>query len=767
SGTAITASVPFGTDRNGLQAVFTASANATVKAGATVQTSGTTANDFTSPVTYTVVAEDGSSKDYTVTVSIAANTAKDITAFSFASPAVTASISGTAITASVPFGTDRNGLKAVFTASANATVKIGANTQTSNVTTNDFTSPVTYTVVAEDGSSQNYTVTVSIAPNTAKDITAFSFASPAVTASISGTAITASVPFGTDRNGLKAVFTASANATVKIGANVQTSNVTTNDFTSPVTYTVVAEDGSSQNYTVTISIAPNNAKEITAFSFASPAVTASISDTAITASVPFGTDRNGLKAVFTASANATVKIGANVQTSNVTTNDFTSPVTYTVVAEDGSSQNYTVTISIAPNNAKEITAFSFASPAVTASISDTAITASVPFGTDRNGLKAVFTASANATVKIGANVQTSNVTTNDFTSQVTYTVVAEDGSSQNYTVTVSIAPNTAKDITAFSFASPAVTASISDTAITASVPFGTDRNGLKAVFTASANATVKIGANVQTSNVTTNDFTSQVTYTVVAEDGSSQNYTVTVSVANPVTVTINQKVGQSDPATGTVDFTVVFSTSVTGFDQADVDLTGTTAGGTRTITVTGSGANWEVRVALSGAVTSGVIKASILAGSVQDSFGSVNTVSTSTDDTITIDPEAPTVASFNPANGSTNVSANAMVITFSENVYLGSGNIELWDTDSSSLIENYGVNSAYLSVSGNTVTINSTTTSKNGKTVAVKIPATAFRDAAGNYYTGIANLTTWSFQISNMPLPTPTAGPPTPTPTGY
>ena len=37
----------------------------------TAQISGTTANDFTTPVTYTVTAADDSTQDYTVTVTIA------------------------------------------------------------------------------------------------------------------------------------------------------------------------------------------------------------------------------------------------------------------------------------------------------------------------------------------------------------------------------------------------------------------------------------------------------------------------------------------------------------------------------------------------------------------------------------------------------------------------------------------------------------------------------------------------------------------------
>lgn len=50
---------------------FELSASATVKVGSTTHVSGTTANDFTSPVIYTVTAEDGSTQDWVVTVTVA------------------------------------------------------------------------------------------------------------------------------------------------------------------------------------------------------------------------------------------------------------------------------------------------------------------------------------------------------------------------------------------------------------------------------------------------------------------------------------------------------------------------------------------------------------------------------------------------------------------------------------------------------------------------------------------------------------------------
>ncbi len=67
-----------------------------------------------------------------------------------------------------------------------------------------------------------------------------------VTANISGTTITATVPFGTDVTALKPTINISDKATISPASD------TAQNFTNPVTYTVTAEDGSNQDYTVTL-----------------------------------------------------------------------------------------------------------------------------------------------------------------------------------------------------------------------------------------------------------------------------------------------------------------------------------------------------------------------------------------------------------------------------------------------------------------------------------------------------------------------------------
>ena len=63
------------------------------------------------------------------------------------------------------------------------------------------------------------------------------------------------------------------------------------------------------------------------------------------------------------------------------------------------------------------------------------------------------------------------------------------------------------------------------------VPNGTVVTALVSQFSISQYATLKVGSAIQTSGTTPNTFTSAVTFVVHAKDGTTQNYVVTVTVA--------------------------------------------------------------------------------------------------------------------------------------------------------------------------------------------------------------------------------------------
>src|SRR6185369_16342806 len=264
----IVVTMPFGTNLTALVATFSTT-GAGLKVGSAVQTSGTTANNFTTPVAYTVTAGDSTTTTYSVTVTVALASAKAITAFSLAGVAGVVNETAKTIVVTMPSGTTVTALVATYTTTG-AGVKVGAVAQTSGTTANNFTTPVAYTVTSGDGTTAAYTVTVSLASSSAKVITAYSFAGFTGAAGVineTAKTIAVTVPSGTNVTTLVATFTTTG-AGVKVGTTVQTSAATPNNFTTPVAYIVTAGDGTTATYNVTVIVASVSAKAITAYEFA-------------------------------------------------------------------------------------------------------------------------------------------------------------------------------------------------------------------------------------------------------------------------------------------------------------------------------------------------------------------------------------------------------------------------------------------------------------------------------------------------------------------
>jgi hypothetical protein len=148
----------------------------------------------------------------------------------------------------------------------------------------------------------------------------------------------------------------------------------------------------------------SSAKELSTFGFVSPAVTGAIDPIShgIAVSVPNGTSVTALVATFTTTG-AAVRVGAAVQVSGTTPNSFAGPVIYTVVAADGSTQDYIVTVTVSASGDKSLTSFGFASPPVAGTIDQSAhtVAVSLPYGTVVTSLVATFTTTGASVREIG------------------------------------------------------------------------------------------------------------------------------------------------------------------------------------------------------------------------------------------------------------------------------------------------------------------------------------------------------------------------------
>lgn len=260
-------------------------------------------------------------------------------------------------------------------------------------------------------------------------------------------------------------------------------------------------------------------KKIESFSFLSldPDVTGTINESShtVTLTVPYGTNLTSLTPTIG-------YVGGTLSPTSGSAQNFSSPRTYTVTAADGTTQNYTVTVETAAELTKQINSFDFneLSPAVVGSINEgnRTIALTVPNGTDVSSLTPTITYT-------GESVNPASGTEVDFTEPVSYTVTDENGFTKTYTVTVTIAQSSEKQITSFQindFSTPiSGTIDEDNKTIDLTVPNGTDLTSLAPTIEYS-------GASLSPGSDEEQDFTGPVYYSVEAEDGSRVSYLVTV-----------------------------------------------------------------------------------------------------------------------------------------------------------------------------------------------------------------------------------------------
>lgn len=481
---------------------------------------------------------------------------KAITSFSLNGTAGV--ISGQNITVTMPYGTDLTALVATYVTTGQS-VKVANVTQVNGVTVNNFTNPVIYTVIASDGSSQNYTVTVNVAPSDAKAITAFALNGTAGT--ISGQDIAVTMPYGTDVESLIATYTTTGQS-VKIGNVTQTSGITPNNFTNPVIYTVTAADGTTQNYTVTVTVATGSANEMIEFSLNGTIGVIDQTNNTIAVAMPYGTsDLTSLTATYLTNGES-VAVCGSPQVNGVTENNFTNPVTYTVYAANGDTRDYVVTVTIKPV-ISQATAISFAgnyaylSSNVSSSITQCRVTNESQLtqcaNIDLGDLLPEGAAGISAFESTGG--RTLFITGNDNPPSIIQCLLPQGNSPLNGTPTPCLKinpavglqsnqllstpnPNNSAKITSFAIAG--VSGLINNNNIYVTLPYGSNLNGLVATFT-NTGKSVKVNNVLQTSGVTTNNFTDNVPveYVVTAKDNTTNTYYVYVRWTAFVGIVIN------------------------------------------------------------------------------------------------------------------------------------------------------------------------------------------------------------------------------------
>jgi len=266
---------------------------------------------------------------------------------------VVAEIADDLITAVLPSGVNVSSLVATFLFTGSE-VTANGRTQSSGVSSNDFSYPVEYIVVANDNSVRRYMVTVKVGYNT---ITAFEFRkslnpglSGDVTAMIRDDSIIAEFPGAIPTNNLIASYTTMA-ASVTVNGVRQINGFTPNNFSSPVEYVVEGIDGSKRTYKVALRESKNFTRFLIKKSL-NPALDQDIEFAINHANLTMEgsylrwieSDHPSQLTVSFESSGIKVELGGVLIESDKTVVDFKKPLQFTITPEDNTPRTYSATL---------------------------------------------------------------------------------------------------------------------------------------------------------------------------------------------------------------------------------------------------------------------------------------------------------------------------------------------------------------------------------------------------------------------------------------
>ena len=634
TGTSYTITVPANTDADTLAAAvlkFTVSKYAdVVTADGSVWPEDGKACGMTldTPVTFTVRSEkcrigkdDTAKADYTITVIRAKSTQCAIGSAKLGNVDGVVDQTGKTLTFTVPADTEDSAvtnMPLTFACSQYASIKLkDAEADWVNDTAcgMKLNEEKAFVVTAEDGTTTAvYTVVIHRAPSDKKALTGATLGDIAAVIDEDGHALTFTVPADTTDSTLGEMilqFTCPPRAAVKLKDaedNWPAAGLRSGlKLGVPATFVVTAENGDTQEYTVTVNREKSTEKAITKAVLTKTggtSVKADISeqDKTITFTLPAGTTDADVAAMtlkFTCSQYASIKLEgaetnwpADGQLCGMKLNETK---TFVVTAENGDTQAYTVLIVRGKSSAKEITnalllakAGDTTSPAtVKIDNAKKTIDFTLPAGSDTSKLGEMI---LKLTVSDYATVKKSGDTGNwpaegkacdmELDKAATFTVTAENGSTQDYTVTITRTKSTTKDITAVKLlnADKSVIAEgkLSGTTWTITLPSDTDKALINKIGTSTdvfmqinytgvslaqaegySDASVAENMKWSSGNIMCGiSPNSSNTFTVTAEDGSTKTYTVEIKYTAPNAPTLSNGSATRTSKTGaTVKFT--------------------------------------------------------------------------------------------------------------------------------------------------------------------------------------------------------------------
>ena len=215
---------------------------------------------------------------------------------------------------------------------------------------------------------------------------------------------------------------------------------------------------------------------------------------------------------------------------------------------------------------------------------------------------------------------------------------------------------------------------------------------------------------------------------------SPSNYSTTVAVGANLVLTFSEAI-----ALGTGNITIK---NLTNSMQSTIAVTDSTQ-----VSISGSVLTINPTADLAGGLSYAIrIDAGAITDLATNAFSGIADDTTWTFNTLIPDTNPPTIATLSPTNNASTVALGSnLVATFSEAIALGTGNITLKNLTDATQTLIAVTDAGQVSISGSILTINPATDLVVGKNYAVQIDSTAVKDLSNNFFTGIANDTTWAF----------------------
>ena len=568
---------------------------------------------------------EGPKQEYTITINRAKSTKCAIESARLGNVEGTVDQTKQTVTFTVPADTDESAvadMPLTFNCSQDASIKLkDAEENWTNGTACGMALNVekTFVVTAEDGTTMaKYTVVIHRTPSDKKALTGATLGDIPAEIDEDSHAVTFTVPSDTTNSTLGEMnlkFTCSPRAAVKLkGADnnwPDNGEACRLELGVSATFVVTAEDTSTQEYTVTVNREKRTERAITEAVLTKTdgtSVKADINEQnkTVTFTLPVGTTNADVAAMtlkFTCSQDASIKLDG--ETSDWPTDGqlcdmkLNEAKTFVVTAEnDYYTQAYTVLITRGKSSAKEITNALLLAKAddttslATVKIDNTKKTVdfTLPVGTDTSKLGDMI---LKLTVSDDATVKKSGDTDNwpaagkacgmELDKAATFTVTAENGDKQDYTVTITRAKSSENEITAAVLlnqtgdTTPFAKAQISGTNIIFTLPSDTNKTDLNSIglkylkLTYPESATAKMvdatgkdaygdadgTAKWRNGDVKCNmSLNTPVKFIITAEDNTPKTYTVEIKYTAPNAPTLSDgSAARSSKTAATVKFT--------------------------------------------------------------------------------------------------------------------------------------------------------------------------------------------------------------------